>query len=58
MFEYQNKLDENFLRVQRSYIINLKKIDYIDQDYINIGKQKIPIGGNYREELINKLNIG
>ena len=56
--EYISKLDSNFVRIHRGYIINLMHITVIDQDYVEIGNQKVPIGKNYREELLQRINVG
>ncbi len=40
---------EHFVRVHRSFIIALNKIDAIERTSINIGKHIIPIGDNYKE---------
>ncbi len=56
--EYVSKLDNNFVRIHRGHIINLKHITVIDQDYVKIANQQLPIGKNYREELLQRINIG
>lgn len=38
-----------FVRVSKSYIINIKKIDSVDNNTVYIGKSEIPIGNIYRE---------
>ncbi|MEQ8323679.1 MAG: response regulator [Vicingaceae bacterium] len=46
-----------FLRIHRSYIVRLDKIAAIEHAFLtleNIDRQ-IPIGGNYREELLKKI---
>lgn len=45
------------MRVHRSYIVNLKHIGAIEDNYVIIEKQSIPIGKTYRDELMNKLSI-
>ncbi len=42
----------NFMRVNKSFIINLLKIKYIDNDFVYIGDTQIPIGDSYRAELL------
>jgi two-component system LytT family response regulator len=47
----------SFLRVHKSYIISLDKIDMIENSRIVIGNQRIPIGESYRSsfyEMISK----
>lgn len=38
-----------FLRVHRSYIIALDKIDFIEKNRIVIGEERIPIGASYEK---------
>lgn len=46
----ETKLPEgNFLRVHRSFIVNLDKIDTIDRSRIVFGKKYIPVGDQYKE---------
>ncbi|HWR33190.1 MAG TPA: response regulator [Chitinophagaceae bacterium] len=44
-----------FLRIHRSYIINLSKIETIEDDNVSIGKQAIPLSRNNKQELLNKI---
>lgn len=54
----EEKLPENkFVRVHRSYIVALNKIDYIQDGVINISKTTIPIADTYRSVLNKKLNL-
>lgn len=45
-----------FMRVHRSYIVRLDKIDRIADHIIEIGKHSIPISKSYRDELYERLN--
>jgi DNA-binding LytR/AlgR family response regulator len=38
-----------FVRVSKSYIINVNKIDSVDNNSVYIGKNEIPIGNIYRD---------
>jgi DNA-binding LytR/AlgR family response regulator len=38
------------MRVHRSFIVNLEKIETIDRSRIVFGKQYIPVGDQYREK--------
>jgi len=49
--------DNKFVRVHRSYIVALNKIDYIQDGVININKTTIPIADTYRSVLNKKLNL-
>ncbi|MDP1764741.1 MAG: response regulator [Sediminibacterium sp.] len=46
-----------FLRVHRSYIVNLDKIDAIEEDDLIIVQQRIPVGKTYKEKLMNRLSF-
>jgi two-component system, LytTR family, response regulator LytT len=41
---------DKFMRVHRSFIVNLEKIDSIDRSRIVFGKKYIPIGDNYKDK--------
>jgi DNA-binding LytR/AlgR family response regulator len=46
-----------FMRVHRSYIVALNKIDFIEEGVINIGKSAIPVADAYRGSLNQQLNL-
>ena len=53
-----DKLDKNqFMRVHRSYVINLHKIDDIRENDLFINGIEIPISRNLKSEVIKKLTI-
>lgn len=45
-----------FMRIHRSYIVNLANITIIEGNTIQIGKKIIPIGKNYKDTLLNMVN--
>lgn len=45
-----------FKRIHRSYIVNLKKISAVIGNMVEVEKKHLPIGKNYREELLNIVN--
>jgi two-component system, LytTR family, response regulator len=47
-----------FLRVHRSYIVALDKITALQGNVVEIGKQQIPIGTTFKEELLKRLRLG
>lgn len=47
--------DDRFVRVHKSFIISLAKIDSIQNNRIVIGKSIIPIGDNYKTKFNNKI---
>lgn len=48
---------EQFLRVHRSYIISLKRISFMEGNYIKIGEHDISVGSTYKDGLMKKLNL-
>jgi DNA-binding LytR/AlgR family response regulator len=49
----QSLPDKTFLQVHRSYIVNTNQIKAIEGNQLVIGKHKIPIARNLREEVFN-----
>ena len=47
---------ESFVRVHRSYIISINKIDSYNTDIIEIGKKEIPIGRLYKQHVMEAIN--
>jgi len=50
-------VDDNFMRVHRSYIVNLDKIETFDESLLFIKQNMLPIGGSYKDKLIQRLNL-
>lgn len=60
MKDIVSKLDsDNFIRVHRSFIVRLDKISSIEYPNLHLENDKkiIPIGGSFKDDLINKLNL-
>lgn len=56
--ELQEKLDGNkFVRVHRSYIVNIDKIIDLEETNLVIDSKIIPISKTYKKNLMDKLNI-
>jgi DNA-binding LytR/AlgR family response regulator len=47
----------DFLRVHRSYVVNLRQIDMVADDHLVIGREAIPVGKEQREELLRRVNL-
>jgi len=45
---FAKQLNKNFLRIQRSYIVNINKITAYTKHDIEIGNIEVPIGDNYK----------
>lgn len=46
-----------FIRVHRSYLVNIDKIEAIEENDLIISQLRIPIGKTYRDHLMNKLSF-
>ncbi len=46
---------KHFIRVHRSFIVNLAKIDEVATSHIVIAKKAIPVSKSLKEELLNRL---
>lgn len=46
---------EQFLRIHRSFIVNLEKIDAYSATDVEIGKHSVPIGRNYKNDVMKIL---
>lgn len=57
MKSLETKLPQDlFMRVHRSYIVNLGNITIIEGNTVQIDKKIIPIGKNYKESLLDMVN--
>ncbi|MFK7932672.1 MAG: LytR/AlgR family response regulator transcription factor [Saprospiraceae bacterium] len=52
---FQNELDERFLRIHRSFIINVDKMTAYSKHDVEIGTIEIPIGESYRPVVVKYL---
>ena len=60
MKEVERKLDEQlFVRVHRSYIVNLQAIESIKYAMITMNgmEKEIPVGGSYKDLLASRINL-
>ena len=56
----KNLSSSHFVRVHKSYIVSIKKINEIRGNIITIGKTNIPIGSTYKiyiNQVIEKFNL-
>lgn len=45
----------NFLRVHRSYMVNLQRVDGLEDGCLQLGAQEVPIGKSYEATLMGRL---
>ncbi len=44
-----------FIRIHKSYLVAIDKIDSIKHNHVRIGKENLPIGSSYRREFFNVI---
>lgn len=54
--ELINKLPDEFMRVHNSYIINLRNVDYLEDNHLVIQEHKITIAKSYKECLLGSID--
>lgn len=47
--------EKNFMRIHKSYIVALDKIEETEKDFVVIKQEKLPIGITYKRELSDRL---
>lgn len=52
----EKELPSELIRIHRSYIINLSKIDVFTSSTVQIGDRNFTIGRNYKEDVAKRLN--
>lgn len=52
----ENKLpNSSFVRVHRSYMVNVSKLDVIAEGHLEIGRKVIPLSKSYKDRLMSRL---
>jgi DNA-binding LytR/AlgR family response regulator len=46
-----------FVRIHRSYMVNVSKVTHIETTNLSIDKKVLPISQGFREDLLNKISI-
>jgi len=54
---FEENLPENFIRIHRSFIVAVNKIESYTNELIQIGKYELPISRSYRHEVEKALKI-
>lgn len=49
---------ELFIRIHKSYIVSFRHIEMIERNQLTIDSRLLPIGSNYKEELLARINGG
>src|SRR5690606_5474545 len=46
---------DRFIRIHKSYMVAIDKVDTLEGNMVHIGKEKLPIGASYREEVLGRI---
>jgi DNA-binding LytR/AlgR family response regulator len=56
--DFYEKLPQNlFMRIHRSYIVNIKKVEKVDGEVIEVNERTLPVSNTYLSELYDRLNL-
>lgn len=47
--------EQYFVRIHKSYVISISKVDYVEGNQVKIGDHKISVSLSYREQFLKKL---
>lgn len=50
----ENLPESSFMRIHKSYVVNLQAIDYVEGNQVRIGDHTLPVSPQQREELLNR----
>ncbi len=53
VFDYVSA--SSFCRIHKSFVVAIKHINMIEVHQVTVGKFKVPIGGNFKEELLVRV---
>jgi DNA-binding LytR/AlgR family response regulator len=48
--------EHEFMRIHKSYVINLKRIEYMEGNQVRIGEHSLPVSPLLREELLTRFS--
>ncbi|MBR09228.1 MAG: DNA-binding response regulator [Rickettsiales bacterium] len=54
--ELQSQLSSDFIRIHKSYLIPISKIDEIEKSRLRIGDKFLPIGETYRKSFLSRIS--
>ena len=46
---------DQFMRIHKSYIVAIGQVTTLEGNMVHVGKEKLPIGASYREEVMRKI---
>ena len=46
---------DRFIRIHKSYMVAMDKIETLEGNLLHVGKEKLPIGASFREEVLRRI---
>ena len=54
----ESKLDNSkFIRIHRSYIVNLERIESFQEGYVKVGENQLPVSRGSKDNLMSKIEL-
>jgi DNA-binding LytR/AlgR family response regulator len=53
--DFESKLNSNFIRIHRSYIVNFTHVDFVDAKIIKVASSELPLSKQFRSILLEKM---
>lgn len=53
----EESLPDNFVRIHRSFMVNINRIDRVEANTILVGEVPLPVSSSYKDKLMAKLNL-
>ncbi|MCH3923478.1 MAG: response regulator transcription factor [Bacteroidales bacterium] len=57
MKKVEKILPEEFVRIHKSYIVNMNHVNLIERGYVICNGERLPIGNNYKESLMKHVHV-
>ena len=54
--QWENLLGEGFLRIHRSYLVNVTSAKLVSADTVSVGETKLPVSRKYKESVISAFS--
>ena len=54
--QWENLLGEGFLRIHRSYLVNVASATLVSADTVSVGETKLPVSRKYKESVISAFS--
>jgi DNA-binding LytR/AlgR family response regulator len=55
LVDFESKLNSNFIRIHRSYIVNFLQIDLVEPQTIKVATHQLPLSKQFRSGLQEKI---